>query len=303
MNNIDIFAQSNIHFNQIDESLAKVIMEKEYPSHTLSEYLHLFNNAKDLDFSHLYFLAVLDEKLRHIVICRCLEVEQTLKTILVFDAERLGIKDVLLKEYLCADGDYVLSHYNSENIDLFDDNESRISVETLSFEQFLNIIQFGTFERFLCHFYGKYLKELYNNSFVPFECYLSSVKHLRNISAHNGLLIGSLTKKREPSSSRVAAFLGSHGIKHKTLRTNLSKQIMFDLCNLLHLCFLVLPKQKFANALSAFQNFIQLDCNRYGDLYLGNSLLVSVYSFIKSVIDIYSSLLATSSELRPNNIF
>lgn len=289
MNNIEYLKKQNIQFNSIDENAAQQIMENEYPCYKLYEYSHLFKYSHFLDFSLLYYLAVLDEKLRHIVICNCLDLEQSLKTIIIDDAERLAVKDSVLEDYFKLDGEYLLSYYNSDNIDYFNNEEISNSISSLSFEQFLEVIQFGTFEKFLHYFYKKYAISLYNKEYAPYECHINSVKRLRNISAHNGLLIGSLDKKREISSDKVASFLGSHGIKHKTLRSNMSKQTVFDICNLLHLCFLVLPKTKFEKTLAQLNDFLQKDCKQYKHVYSNNSLLVSVYNFTNSVVDIYAN--------------
>ncbi len=289
MNNIEFLKQRNIQFNSIDENFAQSIIEKEYPCYKLFEYSRLFNSAYDLDFSQLYYLAILDEKLRHVVICKCLDLEQALKTIIINDAEKLDVKESILEEYIRSDSDYLLSHYNSDNIDVFFDKSIPNSLKDLSFEQFLEVIQFGTFEKFLHYFYRKHSKYLYNKEYAPFENHINSMKHLRNISAHNGLLIGSLNKKRDITSNKIASFLGAHGIKHKTLRSNMSKQIVFDLCNLLHLCYSILPKSKFDETLSQFIDFLQKDCKQYEHAFSKNSLLLSVYNFANSVVCIYAN--------------
>ena len=300
MNSVDFLKDQNILFHSIDEDTAKSIMEREYPCCVLYKYSKLFSPANDLEFSQLYYLAILDEKLRHIVVCRCLEVEQILKTIFIHDAEHTKTKEHLLEDFFSIDGDYLLSHYCSDNIDLFPDVSFDASILDLTFEQFLDVIQFGTFERLLKFFYAMYAKTLYKHDHAPFEYYLHSVRHLRNLSAHNGLLIASLTEKRDISSDRVSSFLGAHGIKNKTLRTNLSKQTMFDLCNLLHLCYIIYPEHKFVDALSCLQRYVELDCTRYASFYSNNSMLASVFSFSKSVVDIYSKLYAHTTPLSNN---
>ena len=289
MDNIEFLKQKCIQFNSIDEKSAQDIMEKEYPCYKLYEYSSLFNNIKNLDFALLYYLAILDEKLRYIVICKCLELEQVLKAIIIHDAEKIGTKSLILEEYLQIENDYLLSHYNSENIDILSDDSLPTDLNDLSFEQFLDVIQFGTFERFLHYFYRKYSMFLYSHEYAPFEQHINSVKHLRNISAHNGSLIGSLNRKRALSSERISSFLGAHGIKHKTLRSNMSKQTMYDLCNFLHVCYLIFPKSRFDNTIKQMKDFLQTDCMRYKHIYSKNSLLVSVYKFTNSVVDIYAN--------------
>lgn len=289
MNHIELLKQQNIQFKFIDEYSAQNILKKEYPCFKLTDYSLLFNNTCVLDFSQLYYLAILDENLRHIVICNCVDLEQILKTIIIDDAEKLEVKELILEEYLTFDRDYLLSHYNSNNIDIFFDESMPNSLSDLSFEQFLEVIQFGTFEKFLHFFYKKYSMNLYNKEYAPFEQHINSVKRLRNISAHNGLLIGSLNKKREVTSDKISAFLGSNGIKHKTLRTNMSRQTVFDLCNLLHLCCSVFSKVKFNNTIAQFDYFFKNDCVQYKLLYSKNSLLISAYNFMKSVVDIYAN--------------
>lgn len=296
MNYIQELKDKNIKFTQITEKEAHSIITNEYSYFKLIEYSAIFDkyhkeDKKDkfinLDFSMLYYLCKIDEKLSHIIICLCLEIEQTLKTIFVNDVLSTCNEDDFLKEYIKYDEEYLNQTYTSENFNIIAEKYNAKNINQLSFSQFVNVIQFGTFERLIHYFYKDNANFIYSSTFAPFEKQLSSVKKMRNMSAHNNSILSELSVKKDFKDFNVSSFLGRKGIKNKTLRTNMKRNVVYDFSNLLYLFFKIVNKQKGKYYFDILENFLNTFCLHYKNYYINNDLLISTYNFIKKTLIIY----------------
>jgi len=296
MDYINELKHKNIGFNIITESDALHIMEKEYSYFRLVEYVNLFQKYKKqemrsqvigVDFSHLYFLSKIDETFSRIVISECLDIEQTLKTILTNYVNRLSDKEHFIELFLEFDKEYLLKTYTSENIDVIGEKYFANDLTCLKFEQIIDVLQFSTLERMICFFYEQYFQKLALKDFAYIEKHIGYVKKLRNKAAHNHSIIGQLHIKSEVKSDSVAAYLGKNGISNRTLRTNMSKPVVMEFCHLLHLYHLIEPEYKIENNLGKLEYFLYEYCEKYIEYFENNSILESTYKFICSVVEIY----------------
>lgn len=289
--------KQQIHFDFIDERIAMRIMEYEYSYFQLMEYANLFERYNrtekkglfvDLDFAQLYALAEIDKRLRNLIMTQSLEIENTLKLqILAFFNKNKELSDLILHRYIMSDKEFLMNTYNDARFDILKEKYKDFSFENLRIEQFLDVIQFGTLERlyiYLCENYEYCdLKCLE----VIKEC-LSSIRRLRNAAAHNNSILSNANKKIEDehncfSNKYLYQFLRKRGCGKKTLETNLTKEVIRDLCNLEYLFkFVDSPKQqyKWYNEWYHFWENISIE---YGQLLFKNERLKSTCTFLQNV--------------------
>ncbi|MBE6949399.1 MAG: Abi family protein [Ruminococcaceae bacterium] len=298
---IDEMKLQNIKFHYISENDAVQIMKTEYSASKLMAYAPLFDKYRatekqgqyiDLDFAYLYDLASLDSQLRKLVICMCLDIEQMLKTRLIADASCIDSKGVV-KEFVQENTIFFNTVYSPENMDhVFKRMTRDTTIEELSVSDFLEVIQFGTIQRFVRFFYDQFAPDLYGKAYAPFERYLDSVRRIRNSSAHNNGLISELLNRQYKEeafekNTLVLSFLGKNGVRHRTLDTNMSKQAVHDLCCLIHMYVHFLPKELAKNTLEELRKFLQVTCRNNSAYYIKNPALISAHSYLSNVTDVY----------------
>lgn len=291
MNYVQRLCDQNITFNVICEKDAENIMKKEYSYYKLMEYSQLFEKYKTtskqgkfvkLDFSQLYYLAVIDFRLSQILMCMCLEIENVLKTKLISDADKVSDNQNFFREYYNSESSYFKQTYNAENIEILRMSDFEGTVDSLELPQFLNVLQFGTLEKLIHFFYKKYAVQIYKTEFAPFENELYSIRRIRNLVAHNNSILSKLNIKTEHRNLKLSAYLGKKGIKNKTLTTNLSKIIVSDLCNLLYVYFNIIEDNN--AVLRMLEEFDKQCWQKYQGYFEENYSLKSVYFFIKKII-------------------
>ncbi len=293
MNYIDELKKKNITFHILNESDALTIIQEKYSYYKLLSYSCLFEKYRNgekqglfvnLDFSQLYYLAEIDSYLSSILMYMCLEIEERLKAKLIFDAESICDTNYLLSEYYDSDREYLESTYIPDNNDSIKCKKIFDIATQMTFNEFLDIAQFGTIERIIHYFYKKHAKSIYGSDFASFETHLSSVRRIRNIVAHNNSILNKLTIKTDYQDFKMLSFLGNRGIKNRTLQTNMSKFIISDLCGFFDVYFDLVNNE---NLLKILKNFNNDYCENYKESFASNDLLKTSYIFIKSVLRIY----------------
>ncbi len=293
MNYIDELKAQNIKFVRINETEAEKILESEYSFFKIMEFSVNFDRYIstqrkgqfiDLDFSQLYYIAKIDERLCEIVMSLCLEMEQKLKTMLINDMIRVCDPNQFLSVYYRSDIEYLQNMYTPENFEILLNKYAVDDISQLEFFQFIDIVQFGTLERIIHSFYKIYSPQIYNSAFAPFEKPLSSVKRIRNIVAHNNSLLNQLKNQNLYTNSEISSFLGANGVKNKTLKTNFSKAIVFDLSNSFYMYFQIIPLHKGKYHIKELHDFDVEYCQMYETAWCKNDLLKSVYKFMKQEI-------------------
>jgi abortive infection bacteriophage resistance protein len=291
----------NIKFNIIDESRATEILANEVYHLKLLSYATLFDKYRDgekigqylnLEFAYLYDVFYIDVELQHLILNMVLDIELVLKTKFLWDVEKTGINTLeFLEDFWNTNADFLDLHYNSDNIDLLDSVYGSFELKKLPIYDFLEVIQFGTFQRVMRFFYQSHSMVIYNRPEAPFEPYLNSVRTLRNVTAHNNGLLSNATLPLLQSFGKnleLLAFLGKHGIKHRSLDTNMSKRYIHDICCLIDLYCNIEQKEKVAVMLNKWTFFLEERCTCNIAYYKMNSTLRSLHTFFSNVIKIYN---------------
>lgn len=289
----------NIKFARFTETEAQDIIRYEFSRAKLLSYAPLFDRYRstekagqyvDLDFAYLYDLAHIDNQLMKLIVCMCLDIERTLKAILLSDFEQADASDNLVKYFVAENAQFFTEVYNLQNISYAVKHTiADKQVEDLELDTFLEIIHYGTLERFVRFFYSQYAPTLYCKTHAPFEKYLIPIRRVRNPSAHNNGIISQLclpSSEQFERNNQLLSFFGRHGISHRTLDTNMSKPVIHDLCNLLYMYAYYVRKSSTDNLLHKFQGFLENRCSQNAVYYSKNPALISAYRFLLDVIKI-----------------
>lgn len=288
---IDELREKNIAFSILDEAEAARVMEAEYGPGTLLAYAALFpcynsgerrGQAIGVDFAYLYDLAALDAELRKLVLAVCLDLEQSLRAVFLADCRRAGVGDELVKAYVSSDAKYLHAAYTPDNVDILTRAPfAGVLIQDLPLSGFLEILQFGTFQRLLRFFYGAHAPALYGRPAAPFERGLDALRHMRNAAAHNTGLISRLNET-EPfrQDLRLLSRLGQRGVRHKTLTTNMARPVVHDLVSLLWLYQSLLPPPRTDRLRRQLTAFLEERCTAHGAYYEKSPTLLSAYHFL-----------------------
>lgn len=281
----------NVVFSILGEEDAVHIMETEYAPQTLLSYISLFpcymagereGQAISVDFAYLYDLAVLDTELRKLVLAASLDIEQSLRAVFLVDCRRTGVGDELVKAFVASDVDHLSLTYTPDNMDILTKKGfCEVPIAELSLNSFLEILQFGTFQRLLRFFYNTHAPTLYGKATAPFENYLDALRHIRNAAAHNTSLIGQLNETGPfKQNLQLLSILGRKGIRHKTLTTNMSKPVMHDLLSLLQLYHILMPSLQKEQLQKLILMFLTERCTTHSSYYEKSPTLLSAYHFL-----------------------
>lgn len=292
MNYINELKNKGISFNFISESRADEIMSSEYSYYKLIEYSDIFDRYVkgenkgyfiNLDFYQLYILAKIDQKLSSVIMQQCMEIEQRLKTILLSDIDSSNIFS--LDEYIKSDSEYIYKIYSRDNFPIIENKYQSDSVDNLKTNEFLDVAQFGTLERIIAFYNQKCYDNNMESPLYYAEVLIESVKRLRNMAAHNCSIISQLNQTHEYNYNFIASFLGNNGINKKNLKTNISKTVMFDFSNLMHMYYCLGLNHGFEELQSLLNNAV----NKYAHMFYKNSTIVSAVKFAISVANLYKN--------------
>lgn len=284
-----------ITFNGISEANAEKIIKSEYSFYKLMEYSSLFSTYVKgsqkgcfihLDFYQLYVLAQIDEHLSYVLMHQCLKIERRLKTILLYEINS-NSNIFSLEEYIRSDQEYLYTVYRSEYFPIIKNKFDISDISELSIDEFLDVIQFGTLERLIEYFNNKCIVNKVISPFSKIQNFLPSVRRLRNSVAHNNSIISQLKIQHNYNYDITASFLGNHGVNKKNLKTNISKLVIYDYCNVLHLFSLVVHEKDLYNNLDELDVFLDYCRLNYSKLFDKNETIKSAYNFISKVIKIY----------------
>ena len=290
---VDKLKDKNVKFNKIDEKTAELITQNEFSQYRLlclsnvfDKYTKTENAGKyiNLDFAQLYYLSKLDEKLSHILIQICLELELKMKTLLICDANKLGVSNAFLVDYIKDDFEFLSQSYLQELNCILESAEK--GYDGFALERFLDIAMFGTFEKIVRAFYKRYSGQLMEEKIGIYDGYLISIHNLRNKVAHNIPLLGDLHIKGKAFNSRLSAYLVKSGIKNKTLHTNLSREVEYDIVNVLYFYCCIQDRKRIITIYRQLKEFCR-ECKQYAKYLINNSILVSTFNFFERIIKIF----------------
>lgn len=298
--------KKNIKFEKINEDAAVQIMESEYSQFRLLRLAEVFETyAKpdkegqyvNLDFAQLYYLSRLDEQLSHIFMRVCLESELKIKTLLIADANELGVANTFLIDYIKEDFEYLSQAYKQDVVRILKSTEN--GQDDYLLERFLDLITFGTFEKVVRTFYKRYGAQLPQKNWGEYDGYLISIHNVRNKVAHNIPLLGDLRIKGSAFNSRLSEHLAKSGIKHKTLQTNLSREVIYDLVNILYFYSCTQEKEALKANYLALKSYCKC-CKKDKNLFIQNQILVSAFNFFENIIDIFKNSAKNGQLFRKN---
>ncbi len=282
----------NVRFEKINEETAKKIFNEKYSFDELIQYGVLFekynredkkNQFVNLDFAQLYFLAELDSKICKVLMAMALEIEAKIKHKIIVDFKNDA--EPLLIEYYNIDHEYLETIYDPEfHNDLRAYLNEGQKLFDLSMFQFLQVIGFGTLERFIGFLYSKkdYEHLLSNWKFDLYD--IVSVRRIRNIVAHNGSIMCKLIERADKKNLKNLAILGKNGIKHKTLTTNMSREIINELVGFFKVYFSLCEKAFYAKQ---FELLLSESKNDFNVLFEKNGLLISSRDFVYKVFYLF----------------
>lgn len=291
----------HIRFDIITEQKAAQIMQTEYSYYQLMEYSQLFEQYEKtsqkgmfihLDFAQLYFLAVIDDSVRLLILNQFLDLERMLKLYLInFFNQDQALSLCPVKEYYEQDQAYIINVYTDSRNDTVHAKYPYLSLSEMSISQFLDIIQFGTLERFFTFCMNHYFSFPAEGKNTLKECLLS-VRHLRNASAHNNAILSNLKNRITDDNNHYAAsevknFLKSSGINQKTLSTNMTRTVTRDFCNFFYLYNTFATHPSIKSTCARWSVFFQNVYLQYGTYFSKNELLISAFTFMQKVNTIY----------------
>ncbi len=301
MNYILEMQNKNIKFDIISKDAALDIMMNEFSYYQLMEYSRLFekyvNTDKrgkfvQLDFSQMYYLAVIDEQLRKLILNQCLELEKFLKLrLIVFFNDKEEYVSHFLREYILQDEEYLKETYNELHIDILHYKYSDVTIDKLELSQFLDVIQFGTLERFWIFCCHKCMLFSAEKIHILRECF-TSTRTLRNASAHNNSILSNMNvrvdlKERYLASKMIEEHLKESGLGQKTIATNMSKRTIRDICNYMYLCREVESDKLVINNGEEWNTFFRQISIGYSDAFSKHESLKSAYTFLRNVNTIF----------------
>jgi len=289
-NIIEEFKKSNISFDITTTDEAVKVLKNEFSAHRLLDVSVIFDKYKTgvnagkfvkLDFGDLYSLAALDFKFSQLLMYICLEIEKSLKTILTYNVRQRYDTQSFLIEYYNIDKEHIDRFYAKDNLDVLKLTDEVFNIETIEFENFLELVQFGTLERII-HYYCKSADNKEKNDILQVETELYSIRRIRNMVAHGNCLLSKIYIPNDYKNLKLATLLGKHGIKNRNLTCNLSKAIVSDICNLLYVYFVIVPNAE----VNKFEEFDLYYNQRATSLIKQNSLINSIYPFFVNTINI-----------------
>ena len=300
---LEPFEKLNVTFNGVSREKATQILRFECPPHKMLAYCCLFDSYKstkkkgqliNVDFEQLCKLKEIDEIFSNLLLVDFLETEIAMKARLLSDCADRGVSEFVVRQYVKTDEEYILTTYTAENRQILTKYRDK-KIDELDLAQFLEAIQFGTFERLYNYVYNVLLpneakvlsgQEYVQNKIKSFGQFFPSARRLRNIVAHYEPLIPYVKNQGRYAIGEVVHLLRKGGIGEKSLSTNLKKSIVSDYVNFRFLSKSMQSDECFRINKSRTCDFIKTIKDKYSALYKNNSLLKSLFQFFVAVNEI-----------------
>lgn len=189
---IEKLKEKGIKFNAISEQDASSFLENRNYYYRVASFRKNFAKVAglgyDIDFSVLVDLSSIDLYLREFLFSLCLDVEHTMKTILMKDLTYNENEDgySIIQEYRIKYPEFYskLENRFSKNQYLADMHKKRHDV---SVWVFLEVADFGSFTRLLELYTNR--NQLCNSALKSATKHLRYVKNIRNACAHNNIFL------------------------------------------------------------------------------------------------------------------
>lgn len=269
---------------------------KNYEKHTEGE-----NEGKyiDLDFSYLTELATIDMYLRFLLLKMCLDIEHSLKVLLVTDIavndEEDGysivknfvdkypkiLTDIYYKSNSTYVGDLIKKHFAFEDsIDEEGKATFNLTKNDCPVWAFMEIITFGDFIKFYSAYYELYpIGENYTGT-------LNSVRSLRNACAHNNCIIHNLRKGYSKPSTKISQFISNiPNITKSERKSVLSVRAVFEITSLIYLYDKIVFEPVKQYRFKELSDLINGRMIKHSEYFEKQDIIKSSYNFLKKVVD------------------
>ena len=287
--------RKGITFNVMSEDQAKTFLANNNYFFKLSSYRENYvkcdtgkreGQYTKLDFAYLRELSTLDMHLRYLLVEMCLDIEHAIKVRLLDKVEKNPREDgyEIARRFLAKETGFrtlkkIQSHKSGEYCkDLIEKYYPYfpvwVLVEIISFSELL----------YLCSTYAEvYGDEIVNNKLM------NTVRDIRNASAHSNCLMNHMTEKldetKQPDCVITQFVKGIPGISDSSRRNNLSCSFVYNMVTLLFVYDSLVTIETKKKRYAKLKTFMDERVSRNKDYFKSNTKLVSIYKFLKKVVD------------------
>lgn len=296
---IEHMKSKGIQFNIIKEDEAEEYLKENTYYFKLKSYAKMFEKYKNgekagqyvnVEFAYLKELAILDMHLRHFILKTSVDLEHTIKVKFLVDFNKSSsngyeIINKFFTYYPDVKSKILEKKKTSYCADLIDKLESEgyaiwNVVELLSFGDFINLYEL---------FYQEYPEV---KTEILYTYPMRSIKSLRNAAAHNNCILNQLTKIRSRDlhvNKKVVSFVSQNNLIGRTQRINcMEMQAVHDFVTLLYVIYKAVNSEGVKNKIVEELHWIIYErFPRHKEYFKKNNSLMTVYDFIKKMIDNY----------------
>lgn len=205
------------------------VYAKLYEKYTDKADSDRYGKYIDLDFAYLRDLATIDSYLRKHIFQITLDIEHYLKAALLRDFNRSNEDGYgIVKDFIARNPEHYEREFSQKRFGKACSNMVQKYDGHFSLWNIIEVLNFGDFQELYKFFYMRNGTSLFPTNKKlqsgPFSYLINPVRILRNAAAHNNCLPNSLktpyiSPDKFNQNPEVSAFLGSHGIKNRTLNT------------------------------------------------------------------------------------
>lgn len=283
--------KKGIKFNIIQEDNAKTFLNQSNYYLKLGSYRCNYEKItegkrngeyRDLEFAYLVELSKLDMYMRYLIMELCLDIEHSLKVILLNKVENNPNEDgyKIINKFV-ADNKNVLENISTHKSSEYCRNLIEKYYPNFPIWVFVEIVSFGTLRK-LCWFYGKE----YDDNIIDSRL-LNSVRDLRNATAHNNCLLNNLKNTNNTPLNTIVNYVKTiDGIGNTARNKKLKNKFVYDFTTLIYVYNKIIKsdklKEKQINKLDFLLN------NRFNEnisYFKNNYLITSTFDFLRKIVD------------------